>query len=66
MEYVVQAFKVLKNLVHAEANARAQKTGFFVAFLTQRRFLYAIFPKGRSVIITNAPLGISLQISCSN
>ena len=29
MEYVVQAFKVLKNLVHAEANARAQKkTGF--------------------------------------
>ena len=35
MEYVVQAFKVLKNLVHAEANARAQKTGFFVAFLTQ-------------------------------
>ena len=29
MEYVVQAFKVLKNLVHAEANARAQKTGFF-------------------------------------
>ena len=35
MEYVVQAFQVLKNLVHAEANARAQKTGFFVAFLTQ-------------------------------
>ena len=35
MEYVVQAFKVLKNLVHGEANARAQKTGFFVAFLTQ-------------------------------
>ena len=34
MEYVVQAFKVLKNLVHAEANARAQKAGFFVAFLT--------------------------------
>ena len=34
MECVVQAFKVLKNLVHAEANARAQKTGFFVAFLT--------------------------------
>ena len=28
MEYVVQAFKVLKNLAHAEANARAQKTGF--------------------------------------
>ena len=34
MEYVVQAFKVLKKLVHAEANARAPKTGFFVAFLT--------------------------------
>ena len=34
MKYVVQAFKVLKNLVHTEANARAQKTGFFVAFLT--------------------------------
>ena len=34
MKYVVQAFKVLKNLVHAEAKARAQKTGFFVAFLT--------------------------------
>ena len=28
MEYVVQAFKVLKNLVHAEANARAQKLDF--------------------------------------
>ena len=42
MEYVVQAFKVLKNLVHAEANARAQKTGFFVAFLTQTRFLCVI------------------------
>ena len=38
MEYVVKAFKVLKNLVHAEANARAQKTGFFVAVLTQTRF----------------------------
>ena len=42
MEYVVQAFQVLKNLVHAEANARAQKTGFFVAFLTQTRFLCVI------------------------
>ena len=28
MEYVVQVFKVLKNLVHAEANARAQKLDF--------------------------------------
>ena len=42
MEYVVQAFKVLKKLAHAEANARAQKTGFFVAFLTQTRFLWVI------------------------
>ena len=42
MQYVVQAFKVLKNLVHAEANARAQNTGFFVAFLTQTRFLCVI------------------------
>ena len=40
MEYVVQAFKVLKNLVHAKANARAQKTGFFN--LTQTRFLCVI------------------------
>ena len=42
MEYVVQAFKVLKNLVHTEANVRAQKTGFFVVFLTQARFLCVI------------------------
>ena len=42
MEYAVQAFKVLKNLVHTEANARAQKTGCFVAFLTQTRFLCMI------------------------
>ena len=33
MEYVVQAFKVLNNLVHAEANMRGHKTGFFTAFL---------------------------------
>ena len=32
MEYVVQAFKVLKNLVHAEANARAQKNWIFCRF----------------------------------
>ena len=42
MEYVVQALKVLKNLAHAEANARAQKTRFFIAFLTQTRFLRVI------------------------
>ena len=39
MEYVVKVFKVLKNLVHTEANARAQKTEYFVAFLTKTRFL---------------------------
>ncbi len=27
MEYVVQALKVLRNLVHAETNARCPKTG---------------------------------------
>ena len=42
MGYVVQAFKTLKNLVHAEANVRAQKIGFFAAFLTQTRFLCMI------------------------
>ena len=42
MDYVVQACEVLKNLVYAEANARAQKAGFFVAFLTQTRFLCVI------------------------
>ena len=65
MEYVVQDFNVLKNLVHAEANVRAQKTGFFVAFLTQTRFL-CLIPKGAFVIITARPLGISMQISCSS
>ena len=42
MEYVVQAFKVLKNLMRAEANVKAQKNGFFVAFRTQKRFLCVI------------------------
>ncbi len=28
MEYVVQALNVLRNLVHAETNARCPKTGF--------------------------------------
>ena len=32
MEYVVQALKVLKTLVHAEANARAQKNWIFCRF----------------------------------
>ena len=89
MEYVVQAFKVLKTLVHAEANVRTEKPGFFVAFLTQitqTRFLCVItnqfyacldfalimheicklISKGAFVIVTERPLGISLQIACSN
>ena len=32
MEYVVQVFKVLKNLVHAEANARTQTNWIFCRF----------------------------------
>ena len=32
MENVVQAFKVLRNLMHAETNARCPKTGFTSAF----------------------------------
>ena len=28
MKYVVQALKILRNLVHAETNARCPKTGF--------------------------------------
>ncbi len=39
MEYVVQALKVLRNLVHAETNARCQKNGFYAASLIQTRFL---------------------------
>ena len=87
MEYVVQAFKVLKNLVHADqANARAQKTGFLSLSLPKHDFFAGVpinfmhvwifalleheicklIPKGRSVIITDAPLGISFQFSCSN
>ena len=37
MEYVTQPFKVVKNLVHAEANASPLKKGFFAAFLIQRK-----------------------------
>ena len=42
MEYVVQAFKVLRNLVHAETNARCPKTGFSDASLIQTRFVCVI------------------------
>ena len=37
MEYVIQAFKVVKNLVHTEANTSPLKKGFFPAFLIQRK-----------------------------
>ena len=60
MEYVVQAFKVLKNLVHAEANARAQKTGFFVAFLTQTRFLCVITTE---LYLINLEIGLQYLVS---
>ncbi len=42
MENVIQALKVLRNLVHAETNARCQKTGFYAASLIQTRFLCVI------------------------
>ncbi len=42
MEYVVQSLKILRNLVHAETNARCQKTGFYAASLIQTRFLCVI------------------------
>ena len=42
MEHVVQALKVLRNLVHAERNARCPKTGFHAASLIQVRFLCVI------------------------
>ncbi len=35
MEYVVQHLKVLRNLVHAETNARCPKTGFYAGPYTQ-------------------------------
>ena len=35
MKYAVQAIKVWENLVQAETNARAQKTGFYANFLSQ-------------------------------
>ena len=37
MEYIVQAFKVIKNLVHAEANARAPKVHCSNTFPTQQK-----------------------------
>ena len=40
MEYAVLAIKVSENLVQAEANARAPKTGFYAIFLSQTRSLW--------------------------
>ena len=42
MEYVVQAVKVLDNLVHAEANVRAPKTAFYAVVLSKIHFLCVI------------------------
>ena len=42
MEYAVQDIKVSENLVQAEANARAPKTGFYAVFLSRIRFLCVI------------------------
>ena len=38
MEYAVQHIKVSENLVQAEANARAPKTGFYAVFLSEYDF----------------------------
>ena len=42
MEYAVQDIKGSENLVQAEANARAPKTGFYAVFLSRIRFLCVI------------------------
>ena len=42
MENAVQDIKVSENLVQAEANARASKTGFYAVFLSRIRFLCVI------------------------
>ena len=38
MQYVVQAIKILGNLVHAKTNARCPKTGFYAASLIRTKF----------------------------
>ena len=42
MDYAVQDIKVSKNLMQAETNARAAKTGFYAVFLSRIRFLCVI------------------------
>ena len=39
MVYAVQDIKASENLVQAESNARASKTGFYSVFLSRIRFL---------------------------
>ena len=41
MEYDVQDIKVSENLVQAEADARAPKTGFDAVFLSRIDFMHA-------------------------
>ena len=50
MEYVVQAFKVLRNLADAETNARCPKTGFCAASLIQTQF-FGVFRDPRELAI---------------
>ena len=42
MEYAVQDIKVSENVVQAEANVKAPKTGFYAGFLSRVRFLCVI------------------------
>ena len=66
MDYAVQAIEVLKNLVHAEANAKGLKKCFFRCFPNPNtnslrdyqleHEIRKLIPKGRSVIITNVHL----------
>ena len=42
MGYAVQDIKVSENLVQAETNAKALRTGFYVVFLSRIRFLCMI------------------------
>ena len=50
MEYIVQAFKVIKNLVHAEANARGPKVHFSSTFPTRQIILVLDVPEGAKLL----------------
>ena len=56
MGFVVQAFKVLRNLVHVETSKQCLKTGFSAAFLIQARIFCRDY----------GPLGITLRSFYSN